>query len=138
MIVSRTLGFRTKGNADVIDVTQEVRKEIQKSGIENGIATLWVPGSTAGITTIEYEPGLVKDLKDAFERIAPEGEDYQHNRRWGDMNGHSHIRASILGPSLTVPFIKKELQLGTWQQIVFVDLDNRPRSREVILQIVGE
>ena len=106
--------------------------------MKSGILTVFVPGATAGVTTIEYEPGLVHDLKEAFEKIAPRRGEYMHNARWGDGNGFSHVRASFLGPALTVPFGDKGLTLGTWQQIVLVDFDNRPRTREVIFQFIGE
>ena len=120
-----------------MDITTEVQEIIGDSKIVQGQATVFVPGSTAGITTIEYEPGLLKDLPRAFERIAPENIEYAHHLTWGDHNGHAHIRAALLGASKTFPFSEGDLILGTWQQIVLVDFDERPRSREVVVQIIG-
>ncbi|MFX0097429.1 MAG: secondary thiamine-phosphate synthase enzyme YjbQ [Candidatus Hodarchaeota archaeon] len=111
---------------------------VSKSGLSDGIATIFVPGATGAVTTIEYEPGLLKDLPAILERISPKDMEYEHELRWHDGNGHSHCRASILGPSLTVPFVDKRLTLGTWQQVVFVELDVRPRNRKLIVQIIGE
>ena len=128
----------TDGNCDVLDITSYIKSSLDESGISNGTLTVFVPGSTAGITTIEFESGAVSDLKELFSRLAPENEFYAHNERWADGNGHSHIRASLLGPSLSIPFSSSRLILGTWQQVVLVDFDNRPRKREIILQITGE
>lgn len=136
-VASKTLKLSTKGDCDMVDITSEVVREVNDSGINNGAVTVFVAGSTAGVTTIEYEPGLVADFKDVWGRIAPKDIPYQHDRAWGDGNGHSHVRASLLGASLTVPFLNKNLTLGTWQQIVIVDFDNRPRAREIIIQIIG-
>ncbi len=122
----------------MIDITSQIAKEISNAGISNGIATVFVSGSTAGITTIEYEGGLVDDFKTMWERNVPRNTTYQHDSRWGDGNGFSHIRASLLGPSLVIPFTNKKLTLGTWQQVIVVDFDNRPRSREIMLQLLGE
>lgn len=135
-----TLRFdlKTKGNGQVLDVTGEVSELVRKSGINSGIVTVFVPGSTASLTTIEYEPGLVEDIDELFERIAPSKREYHHNLRWQDGNGHSHVRASLLGPSLTVPFSEGKLLLGIWQQVVLVDFDNRSRERELVCQIMGE
>ena len=130
--------INTRGDCDIIDITAEIAREIKNSDITSGIATIFVSGSTAGVTTIEYENGLIADFKDMWERNVPQNIPYQHNQRWGDGNGHSHIRASILSPSLVVPFTNKKMALGTWQQIIVVDFDNRPRSREIILQLLGE
>jgi secondary thiamine-phosphate synthase enzyme len=138
MITTKKIQLHTKGDCDVIDITSQVSRAIRESELDSGTITIFISGSTAGVTTVEYEPGLVHDLQALFERIAPKGIDYQHNLRWGDGNGHAHVRASLLGASLTVPFIHKSPTLGTWQQIVFVDFDNRPRSRELVLQLVGE
>lgn len=138
MVETKKFNLETKGNCDVIDITSEVQKIIGNSEITSGIVNVFVPGSTAGITTIEFESGAVSDLREAFERNFPETLSYAHNRRWGDGNGHSHIRASMLGPSLNLPFNNKTLMLGTWQQVVLVDFDNRKRRREIILQILGE
>lgn len=138
MIETRYIEFSTKGDADVVDITQMVTSAVRDSGMADGIVVIFVPGATGAVTTIEYEPGLVADMRRALERIAPEDEDYEHNRRWGDGNGHSHIRASLLGPSLAVPLVNGELALGRWQQIVFLDMDNRPRRRRLMIQMVGE
>jgi len=135
---SQTVHLTTRGDGDIIDITPEVAVEVNRSGISHGAATVFVTGSTAGITTIEFEPGLLADFKEVWNRIAPKGAPYQHDRAWGDGNGHSHLRASLLGASLTIPFNSKRLTLGTWQQIVLVDFDNRPRSREFVIQIIGE
>ena len=129
---------KTKGDADIKDITAEVGRAIKESKIKNGIACVFVPGSTAGITTIEYEPGLLKDLPSAFERIAPQNIEYTHHQTWGDWNGHAHVRSALLGTSFNVPFVNGELILGTWQQIVLVDFDNRSRNREIVVQIIGE
>lgn len=135
---SKTVHISTKGNCDIIDITSEIAKEITNSTISSGIATIFVTGSTAGVTTIEYESGLLKDYKDMWERNMPSNMAYKHDQRWGDGNGYSHVRSSVQGPSLVVPFSNKKMVLGTWQQIVVVDFDNRPRSREIVLQLLGE
>lgn len=136
-VITKELQFNTKGEVDIIDITENVNSALQESDIEDGIVTIFVPGSTGAVTTIEYEPGLLLDLPAALERLFPKGIRYEHEYRWHDGNGHSHVRASFLGPSLTVPFKDKSLMLGTWQQVVFVELDNKRRSRRVILQILG-
>lgn len=138
MIVTRSLDFKTNGRCDTIDITRQVASEIAQSGITSGTVTLFVPGSTAGITTIENESGVVQDFADMWERTVPSGLSYAHDRAWGDGNGYSHVRAAVLGASLTVPFVDKSMTLGTWQQIVLVDFDNRARSRRLVLQIMGE
>lgn len=130
--------LNTSGRTDVIDLTSEVARRLQGSAIRNGVATLFVPGSTAALTTIEYESGAVNDLRLAIERMAPEGIEYQHDRRWGDGNGYAHVRAALLGPSLSVPLADGRMTLGTWQQIVLLDFDNRPRKRQILLQVYGE
>ncbi len=137
-ITTCTLRIPTRGMTDVVNLTDRVADLVRQSALRNGIATVFVPGSTAGVTTIEFESGVLGDLKDAFERLIPQGIHYSHDARWGDGNGFSHVRASLLGPSLTVPFSEGELLLGTWQQLVLVDFDNRSRDREVIVQIQGE
>ena len=137
-IVNKRIKFETKGDTDIIDITERVAAHLKGSALTNGTVTVFVPGSTAGITTVEYEPGVIKDLQRAFEEIASKDREYAHNKKWGDMNGYSHVRASLLGPSISVPFINGELQLGRWQQIILIDFDNRSRSREIILQIMGE
>ena len=138
MIVTRKIGLKTKGDCHIIDITRQVAQEVADSGLKDGTATVFVTGSTGGVTTVEYESGLISDLRDLFDRLAPSNISYQHNLRWGDGNGHAHVRASLLGPSLTVPFVDQKLTLGTWQQIIFIDFDNRPRSRELVLQLMGE
>ncbi len=137
-VITKTLSFNTKGNDDMVDITPKVQDALSGSGLSDGIVTVFVPGSTASVTTIEYEPGLVKDLPRAMEKLAPKGARYDHDARWGDGNGHSHVRASTIGPGLVVPFQNGRLMLGTWQQIVFIDFDNRPRARNVIVQAMGE
>jgi len=138
MVIIRKISLQTKGHCDIIDVTRQVEQQVAETNVNNGAVTIFVSGSTAGITTIEFEPGLITDLQEMWQRIAPENVPYHHDRRWGDGNGYSHVRASLLGASLVVPFSDKRLALGTWQQIVLVDFDNRPRSRQLILQIMGE
>ena len=137
-IKTMRLNFQTRGNAQVIDVTREVAQTVEESGLQAGIVTVFVPGSTGALTTIEYEGGAVSDFQRLFDEIVPDNREYAHNARWGDGNGHSHVRASLLGPSLTVPFAETELLLGPWQQIIFVDFDVRPRSRKLVVQIIGE
>jgi secondary thiamine-phosphate synthase enzyme len=127
----------TRGHGEILDVTPEVAEAVRASGIADGIATVFVTGSTAALTTLEFEPGLVHDLRTAFERLYPREMEYRHHERWGDDNGHSHVRASMLGPSLVVPVSGGKLTLGTWQQIVLVDFDTRPRSREFLVQVMG-
>ncbi len=137
-VISESLSMSTKGYNDMIDVTPGVAEKLAASGIQDGIVTLFVPGSTGGFTTIEHESGLVEDFSAMMERLIPQGAHYCHDAKWGDGNGFSHVRAALLGPSLTVPFSQGRLNLGTWQQIIFVDFDNRPRSRNIILQFMGE
>ena len=138
MVVTRRINLRTRGNADMLDITQEVAREVRDSGVSSGIVTIFAPSATSGLTTIEYESGALADLKRVFDEVVPEDRDYRHNLRWGDGNGHSHVRAALLGPSLTVPFTQGRLLLGTWQQLTYIDFDIRPRRRELILQILGE
>jgi len=137
-VYSDQINIKTDGEVDIIDITDEIQKSIDKSKLKDGIICIFVPGSTGTLTTIEYEPGLKKDLPQALEKIAPKGIYYNHHETWHDDNGHSHVRASLMGPSITVPFRNKKLIHGTWQQIVFVELDTSPRNREIIVQIVGE
>jgi secondary thiamine-phosphate synthase enzyme len=127
----------TQGNADVIDITPQVADTLKSLKIKNGIVNMNVCGSTGALTTCEFEPGLVQDIKDIFDKLIPVGH-YNHDRAWGDGNGHSHLRSSLVGPSLTLPFNNKKLILGTWQQIIFIDFDNRARDRKLILQFLGE
>ena len=135
---TKRLTEKTQGYCDIIDITAKVQEQVQKEKIKRGLATLFVSGSTAALTTIEYEPGLVQDLKELLEKLIPSNKKYHHDDRWGDNNGFSHLRASLFGPSLQVPIDSGRLLLGTWQQIILVDFDNRPRTREVMVQIMGE
>ncbi len=138
MIITKKLSFQSKGNTDIIDITREVEQKVAESGIKDGTVTVFITGSTAGVTTIENEPGLIADFKAMWERVVPRNIKYAHDSAWGEGNGFSHVRASLLGASLVIPLTNKTLALGTWQQIVLVDFDNRPRSRQVIVQIMGE
>ena len=128
---------KTKGNTHVIDITDQVKENLDKSGLQEGTATVFVIGSTGALSTLEYEPGLIEDMENLFERVAPQGIVYGHELRWHDGNGHSHVRATLLGPDISVPFEGGELILGTWQQIIFIDFDVRPRSRELVTQFTG-
>jgi len=138
MVLTETISLSTRGHCDIVDITPQVEQQVAKAKVDSGTVTLFVTGSTAGITTIEFEPGLLADLKEMWGRLVPENIPYAHDRAWGDGNGYSHIRASLLGASLVIPFSHKRLALGTWQQIVLVDFDNRPRSRQVLVQVMGE
>jgi len=138
MIYSENISFSTKGFSDILDITHHVDAVLLRSKIENGLVTVFCPGSTGAVTTIEYEPGVLKDLQKAIEKIVPPNIPYEHDKRWGDGNGFSHVRAALMKPSLTVPLIKKRLALGTWQQIVFIDFDNRRRDRNILVQVMGE
>ena len=137
-VKTRNMSLATRGNADMIDITDQVASIVVETGLRDGIVTIFCPSSTSGLTTIEYEPGALSDLKRLFEQIAPDHQEYHHNQRWHDGNGHSHLRAALLGASLTVPFTNASLTLGTWQQIIYVDFDNRPRSRDLVLQLIGD
>jgi secondary thiamine-phosphate synthase enzyme len=136
-VFTKTLTFDSHGHGDMLDITATVQEVISSGPVDEGIVTIFVPGSTASITTIEYEPGLRQDFPRAMDRIAPSGEHYDHDARWGDGNGMSHVRASIIGPGIVVPFKNKIMLLGTWQQVVLVDFDTRPRKRNVIVQMMG-
>jgi secondary thiamine-phosphate synthase enzyme len=138
MRVTETIRRETRGDDDIQDLTGDVQALVDRCSLREGQVLVFVPGATAGVTTIEFEPGLLKDLPAAFERLAPRGLRYHHEDTWHDGNGHSHVRASLLGPSLTVPVVGGRLALGTWQQIVLVDFDNRPRRREIVVQLWGE
>jgi secondary thiamine-phosphate synthase enzyme len=138
MVVSERIKLKTQGHGQVLDITEEVRRRLRGSGLRNGVVTMFTPSSTSALTTTEFESGVVHDLQQLFERIAPSGIEYRHNLRWGDGNGHSHVRHALFGPSLTIPFVEGQMTLGTWQQIVFVDFDNRARSRSIVLQFMGE
>lgn len=137
-VLTEHISVKTKGEVDIIDLTNKIEGAVEKSGLIKGIVTIFVPGSTGALTTIEYEPGLLQDFPAALERIAGRDISYEHEKRWHDGNGHSHVRASLLGPSLTVPFNDSKLILGTWQQIIFVELDVRSRARNLVVQIIGE
>ena len=137
-VETRQFEIPTQGNNHVLDITEQITRCLEDTALQSGIATAFVIGSTAGITTTEYEPGLVnRDLRTAFEGIAPENATYLHEQTWHDDNGHAHVRASLLGPSLTIPFVEQRLTLGTWQQVILIDFDTRPRTRRVIVQILG-
>lgn len=138
MILNEKISLTTQGNSEIIDITGRVRDILAEKGISNGILTVFIPGSTGAITTIEYESGALEDMQNLLETIAPQNKNYKHNLRWGDGNGHSHLRSALLGPSLVVPIVDGSLTLGTWQQIVFIDCDNRPRQRSIEIQIIGE
>ena len=138
MIATDTIALNTKGFTDVIDITGRVTKIVGQSGVQNGLVTIFCSGSTGGITTIEFEFGVINDLKKAIEKIVPSNISYEHDKRWGDGNGFSHVRAALMKPSLTIPLVKGKLALGTWQQIVFMDFDNRERDRKIVVQIMGE
>jgi secondary thiamine-phosphate synthase enzyme len=138
MIFTGEISLNTRGDGEILDITAKVQKHLTDSGINSGIVTIFVTHSTVGITTVEFEPGLVADLDKLWERLAPKNIPYAHDAHWGDGNGYAHVRASLLGASLTVPFTDKKLVLGTWQQIIIVDFDNRPRSCTVIVQVMGE
>jgi len=138
MIFTETITVNTKGFCDIIDITTQVLSISKKSEITNGLVTVFCAGSTGSVTTIEYESGVLQDLKAALERIVPSNLSYEHDKRWGDGNGFSHVRAALMKPSLTIPLVKGKLTLGTWQQIVFIDFDNRGRYREILVQIIGD
>ena len=138
MVVTKNISLQSQGNCDIIDITPEVRQQLAETKLKDGTVTLFISGSTAGLTTIEFEPGLIADFKEMWQRNVPQELTYEHNRAWGDGNGHSHVRALLLGASLAVPFSNGKLALGTLQQIVVVDFDNRARSRQILLQVMGE
>jgi secondary thiamine-phosphate synthase enzyme len=137
-VISSAIEIKTAGHADVHDITQSVSETIRKTGLQDGIVTIFCPSSTSALTTIEFETGCISDIQRLFDEIVDPARPYAHNARWGDGNGHSHIRAALLGPSLTVPFVDGRLTLGTWQQIIHIDFDNRPRSRRIVTQVIGE
>jgi secondary thiamine-phosphate synthase enzyme len=138
MIKTLSISLNTRGNADIHDITNQVAGLVADSGLKDGTVTVFCPSSTSGLTTIEYESGALSDLRRLFDEIAPRDREYAHNARWHDGNGHSHVRAALLGPSLTIPFVDFKLTLGTWQQVIYVDFDNRPRQRNLVVQIMGE
>jgi secondary thiamine-phosphate synthase enzyme len=135
---TKYLDLTTRGNAHMLDITSNVSGAVKESGLQNGTVTIFCPSATSALTTIEYESGCLSDLARLFDEVAAADRHYAHNARWGDGNGHSHVRAALLGPSLTVPFVDGRLTLGTWQQIIFVDFDNRPRQRRLVAQVMGE
>ena len=137
-VVTKTIRLSTQGNADIQDITVEVAAAVQQTGLRNGIVIVFTPSATSALTTIEYESGCVQDLQHVFDEIADPNQTYQHELKWHDGNGHSHVRAALLGPSLTIPFVNHQLTLGTWQQIVFIDFDTCPRRRELVVQVIGE
>lgn len=137
-IQTANITLHTRGENDIHDITRELQRLVMGSGLRSGLLTVFCSSSTSGLTTVEYEPGAVSDLKNMFEQLVPSNGHYAHNATWEDGNGHSHMRASLLGPSLTIPFVEKTLTLGTWQQVVHVDFDVRPRERELVVQMLGE
>ena len=138
MVITHEFNLSTKGFCDIHNITEAVTGAVRSSGLKNGMATVFTPSATSAITTVEYEDGMLADFEAMFERIAAQAWEYKHNERWHDGNGFSHVRAALLGPSLSVPFVDKQLTLGTWQEIAFLDFDNRQRSRRIIVQLVGE
>jgi secondary thiamine-phosphate synthase enzyme len=138
MVVTERISLQSQGNCDIIDITPEVQQRLSETDMSDGTVTLFISGSTAGLTTIEFEPRLISDFKKMWQRNVPQDISYEHDRAWGDGNGHSHVRASLLGASLVIPFSDRRLTLGTWQQIVVVDFDNRARSRQIVVQIMGQ
>lgn len=137
-VKTTSISLNTQGNADIHDITGQVARSVLQSGLKNGTVTIFCPSSTSALTTIEYESGAISDLRRLFDEIIPQERVYAHNERWHDGNGHSHVRAALLGPSLTIPFVDGQLTLGTWQQIIYLDFDNRARQRQLIVQLIGE
>ena len=137
-IINEKITLNTKGSPDLLNITHELSKILKSSGMKNGSLTVFVIGSTAGITTFEYEPGLIKDMTDLFEKLIPSNKHYHHDEAWGDANGYSHLRAAFTRPSLTIPFEDSRLLLGAWQQVVLAEFDNRPRRRQITVQLIGE
>ncbi len=138
IVATKSFSVKTGGDTDIIDITDQVNTRLKESKLKNGTLTVFVPGSTAGITTTEFEPGLRKDLPALFEKLIPQSGHYQHDLTWGDGNGYSHLRAALVKSFFTVPFVNGEMILGTWQQIILIDFDNRHRNREIIVQLLGE
>ena len=137
-VSTQRITVQTKGHTDIVDITGHVADALEKSDLRNGMLIVFVPGSTAGVSTVEYEPGLIKDLPEAFEKFAPTGVSYHHDATWGDGNGYAHVRSALVGPSFSAPFSDGHMILGTWQQIILIDFDNRQRRRELVVQIIGE
>lgn len=138
IVLTKRIHIKSKGETDIIDITDKTSQAIKESKIKNGLVTVFVSGSTAAVTTIEYEPGLRYDFPEMLARVAPRDIEYKHDNTWHDGNGHSHVRASLIGPSLTIPIVEGNMSLGTWQQIVFLEMDTRPRDRNLILQLISE
>jgi secondary thiamine-phosphate synthase enzyme len=138
MVRTGSISLSTKGNADIHDITDQIERHVAQSGIKDGAVTIFCPSATSGLTTIEYESGALSDLHRLFEEIIPQDREYAHNARWQDGNGHSHVRAALLGPSITIPFVDFKLTLGTWQQVIHIDFDVRPRQRQLVVQILGD
>ena len=138
MVVTKEIKLVSRGPGDIVDITPQLRDAVESSGIASGTVTVFVPGSTAGLTTIEYEPGLLKDLPEFWEKLIPSDRSYHHDDTWHDGNGFSHLRAALIGPDITVPLVNGTLTLGTWQQVVFLEFDNRSRNRRLVVQIIGE
>ena len=136
-VFSSEINISTKGDLDILDITSQLESLVHDSGIQEGMACVFIGGSTGAITTMEFEPGVVEDIRAAIQRLAPRGAEYQHHLKWNDGNGHSHVRAAILGPSVTMPIREGQLPLGTWQQVVFIELDVRPRKRSILVQVIG-
>jgi secondary thiamine-phosphate synthase enzyme len=138
MVETHSVRFKTKGDGSIVDLTLDMKEAVANSQIVSGTITAFVPGSTGGITAIEHEPGLLKDVPELMEKLIPSDQEYQHDATWHDGNGFAHLRAALIGPDVTVPFSDRQLLLGTWQQVVFLDFDNRSRDREILFQIVGD
>jgi secondary thiamine-phosphate synthase enzyme len=137
-VISKSISVNTKGNADIHDITEQITNAVSNSGLKDGIVTIFCSSSTSALTTSEYENGALSDLRRLFDEIIPSNREYAHNERWHDGNGHSHVRAALLGPSITIPFVGGQLTLGTWQQVIYIDFDNRPRQRKLVVQLIGE
>jgi secondary thiamine-phosphate synthase enzyme len=137
-VKTETISLTTRGDGDIHDITDQIARQVSQGGLQSGTVTVFCPSSTSALTTIEYESGALSDLRRLFDEIIPRDREYAHNARWHDGNGHSHVRAALLGPSLTIPFVDGELTLGTWQQVIYVDFDNRPRQRKLVVQLIGE
>jgi secondary thiamine-phosphate synthase enzyme len=138
MVITQEIRLNTKGHCDMHDITRQVAETIRETKLANGIVTVFTPSSTSGLTTIEFESGALADLERSFDELVPIDRDYRHNMRWGDGNGHSHVRAALTGPSITIPFVGGRMTLGTWQQLILIDFDNRSRSRRLVVQVIGE
>ncbi|MEE9382951.1 MAG: secondary thiamine-phosphate synthase enzyme YjbQ [Nannocystaceae bacterium] len=137
-VLTRTLGVNTRGHTDIVNITSELIEIVTHGELVTGILTVFVPGSTASVSTIEFEPGATRDIRRVLDRLAPEGGEYEHHATWGDDNGSAHVRACLLGPSVSIPIVDGALTLGTWQQVVLLDFDTQPRARELIVQVIGE